>query len=198
MLTKTKVMESKPERKKGPWHIARESVQEAVIAKAKEMGYNHVTTSLISPKTLRDNPDHVLMMSYEFTGKHVFILFDRDWKDLVDINNIPTKDLTLYTVPACKNYQEVYASADLHEDGPYIVETSELKPLVPRPGYAKTAPEKEAQLDLEFDILDSTDEHDEHLSTMTIKDLYAIIQSVPVSNKEWLNEVIKKTNIKKK
>jgi len=73
MLTKTKVMESKPERKKGPWHIARESVQEAVIAKAKEMGYNHVTTSLISPKTLRDNPDHVLMMSYEFTGKHVFM-----------------------------------------------------------------------------------------------------------------------------
>jgi len=91
----------------------------------------------------------------------------------------------------------VYASADLHEDGPYIVETSELKPLVYRPGYVKAKVEKEEQLDLDFEITDSRDEHDEHLSTMTIKDLYAIIQSVPVSNKEWLNEVIKKTNIKR-
>lgn len=197
MLTKTKVMETKPEKRKGPWHIARESVQDAVIAKAKEMGYSHVTTSLISPKTLRDNPDHVLMMSYEFTGKHVFILFDRDWKELVDINNLPTKELVLYTVPACKNYQEVYASADLHEDGPYIVETSELKPLVHKPGFLKVTVEKEEQLDLDFEYSDSKDEQDEHINSMTIKDLYAIMQSVPVSNKEWLNDVIKKTNVKR-
>lgn len=184
----TKSMESKPEKKKGPWYLARERVQEAALKQAKSMGYNHVTTTLISPKTLRDNPDHVLMMSYEFTGKHVFILFDKDWNDLVDLNNNVTGELVLYTIPTCKNYQEVYTSAELHADGPYIVELNELKPLVARPGFA---PKIEASIpaDLEYPYVD--DDQDEHLSAMTIRDFYSIMKEKPVSNKSWLNTLIK-------
>lgn len=184
-------MEFKSEKKKGPWHLAKEKVQNAVIEKAKTMGYINVTPTIISPKSIRDNPHHVLLMGYEFAGKHVFVLFDKDWNDLVDKDNNFTTELVLYTVPACKNYDEVYSSVGFHEEGPYIVNITELQPLTAKPGYAK-----EPQLDFEFsDSFPAKEEQDEHLSTMTIRDLLSIIQCVPVSTKEWLNQEIKKINV---
>lgn len=185
-------MEFKSEKKKGPWHLAKEKVQSSVMEKAKSMGYNHLTPSLISPKSIRDNPNHVLLMGYEFAGKHMFILFDKDWNDLVDKDNNPTTELVLYTLPMCKNYDEVYSSVGFHEEGPYVVNINELQPVVARPGFAK-----EPQLDFEFSdsYLSKEEQQDEHTSTMTIRDLLSIIQCVPVSTKSWLNEEIKKINV---
>lgn len=178
------------EKKKGPWHLAKEKIQNSLIEKAKSMGYNHVTPSLISPKSIRDNPSHVLLMGYEFAGKHIFVLFDKDWNELVDKDNNPTNELVLYTIPSCKNYDEVYSSVGWHEEGPYVVNITELQPLTPRPGFIK-----EPQLDFEFTESYTREEQDEHLSTMTIRDLLSIIQCAPVSTKEWLNQEIKKINV---
>ena len=40
-------------------------------------------------------------------------------------------------------------------------------------------------------ILDDSSEKDQHLSSMTMKDLYCIIHNVAKSDKKWLNDLIK-------
>lgn len=204
------------EKKKGPWHEAKERIEKIAIEKAKNMGYNGITMSNIIPKTIRDNPNHILLMGYEFTGKHLFVLFDKNWDQMVDINNNLTAGLVFYTGPICKNYEDVYTSLDIHEYGPYVVPISEFN-ILP----SKVEVKKEIQPEIKFEsnsiistessktdkLLDleslnadykalfSAEEEDEHLSTMTIRDLLSIIQCVPVSTKDWLNQEIRKINV---
>jgi hypothetical protein len=40
--------------------------------------------------------------------------------------------------------------------------------------------------------LDDASSSDAHFNTMTIRDIYCIYQNVPLSNKSWLNQLIKK------
>lgn len=42
------------------------------------------------------------------------------------------------------------------------------------------------------DLFSSIDKEDDHYSKMTIRDLYCVMQNVPMSNKNWLNRLITK------
>lgn len=181
------------EKKKGPWHLAREKVQEEVMRRCKSLGYTHVTPSFVSPKTLKDNPAHVLIQGYEFTGKTVFILFDKLWNDLVDINNNPTRELVLYIIAPCKNYDDVYTSTEMHDGGPYIVPITDLRQIAVRPGFSEIPPEIEIPSFTEERGDDYSEKDDDHINNMTIRDFYAITSNQPVSNKRWLNNLIKTT-----
>lgn len=39
-----------------------------------------------------------------------------------------------------------------------------------------------------------TEKEDNHYTSMTVRDLYCMIQNVPMSNKKWLNQLISKNN----
>ena len=38
------------------------------------------------------------------------------------------------------------------------------------------------------------DDEDDHYTKMTIRDLYCMLQNIPMSNKKWLNQLIQKGN----
>ena len=59
--------------------------------------------------------------------------------------------------------------------------------------------EEQQALDLDFQKLDTadfeeelpfTEKEDNHYASMTIRDIYCIVNKVPLSNKKWLNALI--------
>lgn len=49
-------------------------------------------------------------------------------------------------------------------------------------------------IELEETTIPYTEKDDEHINSLTIRDLYAIIQDIPCSNKSFLNKIIKENN----
>lgn len=80
-----------------------------------------------------------------------------------------------------------------------IVNITDAKALTPEIKKAVVA-EKVPALFSEVDMLDIesemtemfSDKEDNHYSSMTIRDLYCMLQNVPMSNKKWLNQLISK------
>jgi hypothetical protein len=74
-----------------------------------------------------------------------------------------------------------------------ITNATALTPELKKPVTAEKAPHlfSEVDLDLESQMTEMfSDKEDNHYSSMTIRDLYCMLQNVPLSNKKWLNQLI--------
>lgn len=199
------MFESKPTEKK-PWLITQEHVAPLAISKLGKLGIklSDKKKNPIIPKNWQDFKfNHILLKPYEFNGDCYFVLVNSSWDQLVDntgkficyAESAKEENLKIYQVKSTPNFADVYTYTDFNgttTNGSYQVPITDLVEVVGIP-----VTEKISTL---FDLTDTTeddDDRDENINGMTIKDFYAIIQSVPVSNKTWLNELIKKTNIKR-
>lgn len=109
----------------------------------------------------------------EMTKKNGFYFeFVDSYLDPADVNR------TVYKFNAVDNYENVY---ELMESGTYAVPVEELDIV----RFEKTkADEFKIKVPIEVES------HDDHFSKMTIKDFAAIVWQSPVSDKEWLNDLI--------
>ena len=199
------MFESKPTEKK-PWLITQEHVAPLAISKLSKLGIklSDKKKNPIIPKNWQDFKfNHILLKSYEFSGDCYFVLVNSGWDQLVDNNgkficyaeSAKEENLKIYQVKSTPNFADVYTYTDFNgttTNGSYQVPITDLVEVA-----GSVVTEKISTL---FDMVsdkEEDDSRDENINGMTIRDFYAIIQSVPVSNKEWLNQLIKKTNIKR-
>jgi len=198
------MFESKPTEKK-PWLITQEHVSPIAINKLSKLGIkvSDKKKNPIIPKNWQEYKfNHILLKSYEFSGDCYFVLVNSGWDQLVDntgkficyAESAKEENIRIFQVKNTPNFADVYTYTDFNgttTNGSYQVPITDLVEITGGP-----VTEKISTL---FDMVSETEEdnRDENINGMTIRDFYAIIQSVPVSNKEWVNEMIKKTNIKR-
>lgn len=134
-----------------------------------------------------------------------------DW----DQNRFDATNRTLYRLPYNPNWQKesekyIEVPSDKLPTSTYAVRLSDMelvnrtdaKALYPEiatkstiakatlfsaPGETSEDPFNESELSDMF-----SDKEDNHYSSMTIRDLYCMLQNVPMSNKKWLNQLIEK------
>ena len=135
-------------------------------------------------------------MSYLDKGKKVISFFHSEISKGQDVfveftnrYNVPEfPDRTLYRWRFNPHFEEEYEKTN--EEDPtkvrYLVPIDELKVVK---SYSPAAIIKPAEVDFEFSL--PNPEKDPLISEMTIRDLAAILLQKPVSNKEWLNSIIK-------
>lgn len=210
---------SKTTEEKKPWEIARDVITPMAVKKLKSFGIDGVKDKNVFPKNIQNTTydafDHLLIKPFEFSADLYFVLTSTNWLNIVDKNGMvlgsvsspKAESIKLYKLPACDNFDDVYAFTDFGGTktkltGCYKVPTSDLIEV----GHeAKMSVDLDASdfskptaAEFEFpahDEEENDDDADANINTMTIKDLYAIMQNVPVSNKPWLNKVIKKVNV---
>ena len=119
----------------------------------------------------------VALFASEMTKGDVYIEF-------ADSENIPQDpDRRLYKWRYNPNYHEEYVSMKSGESLRYLIPVSELILIQNNPAEAEKAQENvESALDDAMDIL---------LKEASIRDLAAILWRRPVSNKQWVNDLIK-------
>lgn len=136
-------------------------------------------------------------------GQDVYVeLFD--W----DQNHYDPNQRVLYKLvhdPDWKNKTDVYVElkSDKLSTSTYAVKVSMLKVINKSDASKETAQvTKKTSTDIPFitedpfheELYDEiySEKEDVHTSAMTMRDLYCIIQNVPMSNKKWLNKLIEK------
>lgn len=82
---------------------------------------------------------------------------------------------------------ELVNSTSVTSYGPEI--TNGKKTMVTSAGTFTTNTDEDL---FDEDLFSSLDIEDDHYSKMTIRDLYCVMQNVPMSNKKWLNSLITK------
>lgn len=87
----------------------------------------------------------------------------------------------LYKMPTTPNYEHVYP---LSPKGTYTVPITDLE---------EVNPQLINKVIEEFNFKTPNQENDENIDRLTIKDLAAILWQQPVSEKNWLNELINKS-----
>lgn len=135
-------------------------------------------------------------MSYLDKGKKVISFFQSEISKGQDVFveftnrfNVPEfPDRTLYRWRFNPHFEEEYEKTA--EEDPtkvrYLIPIDELKVVK---SYSPAAIIKPAETEFEFSLPDP--EKDPLISELTIRDLAAILLQKPVSNKEWLNNIIK-------
>lgn len=183
MEFKSMSMDKLPEKK--PWAKAKDAIAAPVQDVLKKLGLGW--TKQIHPKNFYDIRDkrYVLVRENEFKSTHYFVFYDRSWMMTVDLNNtmIPETDLRVFTLDVRSNYSEVF---DNYDDETYLVPVEEFKQIYPKEVSTKGTL---------FEFAVEEELQDENISALTIRDVLSIIQCVPVSGKEWLNQEIKKINV---
>lgn len=115
----------------------------------------------------------------EFTKKNGFLL------ELIDSNLDPINPLrTVYKMEYRENFEDIY---EMLPKGTYAVPLEDLIEVKP-----KIKGELNPTFEVEETIIKS--KTDEHYSHLTIKDLASILWKEPVSEKEWLNDLINEHN----
>jgi hypothetical protein len=116
--------------------------------------------------------------------------------EFTDRNNVPEDpERTLYLWKFNPHFEEEYEKTEPTEGTGhmrYLVPVEELKVIKRYSPEATITTEKEIKLKqstLDFSLPDP--DTDPPINDMTIRDLAAIILGKPVSNKEWLNKIIK-------
>ena len=135
-------------------------------------------------------------MSYLDKGKKVISFFHSEISKGQDVfveftnrYNVPEfPDRTLYRWRFNPHFEEEYEKTA--EEDPtkvrYLIPIDELKVVK---SYSPAAVIKPAETEFEFSL--PNPEKDPLISELTIRDLAAILLQKPVSNKEWLNNIIK-------
>lgn len=115
--------------------------------------------------------------------------------EFTDRNNIPEDpERTLYLWKFNPHFEEEYERTEPAENTGhirYLVPVEELKVIRKYGPETTITPEKEIKLKPSMDFSLPNPETDPPINDMTIRDLAAIILGKPVSNKEWLNNIIK-------
>lgn len=196
-------MEEKTEKK--PWALAKERSLKPVVEKLKSMGYS-MTEEAAAKLTVTKNLTKFrtfLLNDYEFKGTNIFIIFNEDYSEYIDLEGKVCIEPQLYTLPKIENYADVYEHLNLHTYGPYAVPVADFKELSYKEGFEpkKAKPTKAPKvgtgtglLDLEIPSPD-VESWDENFSSMTVKDFIAILHCYPVSDKPEINEIIKRINV---
>lgn len=196
-------MEEKTEKR--PWQAAKERSLKAVIAKLESMGYT-MTDEAASKTTVTKNLTKFrtfLLNDYEFKGTNIFVIFNEDYSNYIDLDGKVCTEPQLYIIPKIDNYADVYENLNLHPYGPYAVPVADFKTLPYKEGFEpkKTKSVKASKVGTGTGLLDletpgpDVENWDENLSTMTIKDFIAILHCYPVSDKSEINEIIKRINV---
>lgn len=180
------------------WKKVQADILPLVKEALKTVGYSLPVKNLdkiIKPKTLREyaSGKFVYVKSFEFEKPLVAVFYQKDWSTMIDpADGTPSEELRVFVLKPCKNYADIYKAEAYDEYGPYLVPFEDFELVYPGAAIAPTAP---TLFDLAPEaMLDEEDDKDENMAAMTIKDYLAIHQCVPVSNKSWLNDVIKKIN----
>lgn len=115
--------------------------------------------------------------------------------EFTDRNNVPEDpERTLYLWKFNPHFDEEYEKTEPTESTGhirYLVPVEELKVIKKYSPEATITIEKEVKLKPALDFSLPNPETDPPINDMTIRDLAAIILGKPVSNKEWLNQIIK-------
>lgn len=174
--------------KKTAWQTAKELIVDYAINDLEKNYGIVVTASQIAPKAHRDQPDHVLFFTDEFKGNLIYVMYKKDYKTFSDERGNPVDKPIYYRLNKDKVSGFSYEKVPGTTDKSWAVPVEHLERLVPQILEIK---EKEEDHQLSFD-LEIEDDKDENISTMTLRDFYAIVQNKPVSNKSWLNNLIKR------
>jgi len=128
-----------------------------------------------------------------------------DW----DFNFFHDKERVLYYLPynphwksETDTYKEVVTTTGKSAMSTFAVKLSDLK-VINRtsassavPIVASEVPTKPVSIEDMFDEAKLSDmfseQEDDHYTKMTIRDLYCMLQNIPMSNKKWLNQLISK------
>ena len=176
--------------KKSAWQTAKDLIVDYAINDLEKTYGVSVGPTQVAPKAHRDFPNHVLFFTDEFKGNLVYVLYKKDYKTFCDENGNTVDKPIYYRLNKDKMAGFSYEKVPHVSDKSWSVPIEHLEKLVPKITEIKEPEEKEEYqlgLDLELD-----DDKDENISTMTLRDFYAIVQNKPVSNKSWLNILIKK------
>lgn len=187
---------------KGKRGYAQSIIAPLAVQKLKKLGYTGITEKDISTKNYLNytSPAYILLKESEFSGKLFYVITDKSWIGLSDtvgnfikdVDEISMDDIEIYNLPATPDYKSKYEEITFDSgfvDVSYKVPIEQLNKVETKSVIKSKTISKPEDLTL-FDDL-----KDEHINAMTIRDFYSIVQSVPASNKEWLNDIIKKTNI---
>lgn len=169
---------------------------------------------IISPKNYfadADGRSCVLIREEEFGKPIYFVLTTNDWTHISDGHNVPivhvdvakTSDITLFTIPEFIDKSLFKLSSFSTDDKKiYQVPISYLNKYSPVEDEKKSVViEKKSLSKKEIaDVMTKSgslfeDDTDENINALTIRDFYSIVNSIPASNKEWLNNVIKTGNV---
>lgn len=148
--------------------------------------------SLIPKLAYRPSGKTELYVSFFYSeiskGQDVYLEF-------TDRNNVPEDaERTLYLWKFNPHFEEEYEKTEPTEGTGhvrYLVPVEELKVIKKYSPEASITTEKEIKLKPALDFSLPNPETDPPINDMTIRDLAAIILGKPVSNKEWLNHIIK-------
>jgi len=148
--------------------------------------------SLIPKLAYRPSGKTELHISFFYSeiskGQDVYLEF-------TDRNNVPEDpERTLYLWKFNPHFEEEYGKTEPTEGTGhirYLVPVDELKVIRKYSPEASVNTEKEVKLKPVLDFSLPNPETDPPINEMTIRDLAAIMLGKPVSNKEWLNHIIK-------
>lgn len=148
--------------------------------------------SLIPKLAYRPSGKTELYVSFFYSeiskGQDVYLEF-------TDRNNVPEDpERTLYLWKFNPHFEEEYEKTEPTEGTGhirYLVPVEELKVIKKYSPEAMITTEKEVKLKPALDFSLPNPETDPPFNEMTIRDLAAIMLNKPVSNKEWLNNIIR-------
>lgn len=148
--------------------------------------------SLIPKLAYRPSGKTELYVSFFYSeiskGQDVYLEF-------TDRNNVPEDpERTLYLWKFNPHFEEEYEKTEPTEGTGhvrYLVPVEELKVIKKYSPEAMITTEKEVKLKPALDFSLPNPETDPPFNEMTIRDLAAIMLGKPVSNKPWLNDIIK-------
>lgn len=185
-------------KQKSPWQIAKDKVTERAIKELSEQYGVSASYAQIAPKVFRDAPNHVLLFTEEFSSELIYIMYKKDYTTFCDKHGVPSSDPIYFVLDKEKVAVTNYSKAAGASSKSWILPVEDLKMLQKKAKISHIAEipfEYEQEEDAEEQEEDAME--DQNMSSMTIRDFYAIMSSSPVSSKQWLNNLIQKKNGRK-
>lgn len=152
-----------------------------------EKDYEFIPKLSYKPKEIEATEPHIGLFASEISkGKDIYIEFaDRDY--------IPQDpDRRLYKWRFNPNFREEYVCVENATSVRYFIPTSEL--VLVKTNSPDVLVEQSVSPKKTPDLFTLNDD-DVSLNDATIRDLAAVLWKQPVSNKEWLNDLIKSKSI---
>ncbi len=178
-------------KQKSPWQIAKDKIAERAIKELSENYGVSASYGQIAPKVYRDNPDHVLLFTEEFSSDLIYVMYRKDYVNFCDQIGALSQDPIYFILDKIKVANSEYAKVTHGSTKSWVVPVDDLKRLEKKPKVSAVV-----EIPFEYEQEEDTME-DQNISSMTIRDFYAILSNRPVSSKHWLNTLIQKNNGRK-
>lgn len=182
-------------KQKSPWQIAKDKVAERAIKELSEQYGVSASYAQIAPKVFRDGPEHVLLFTEEFSSDLIYVMYKKDYTTFCDQHGMPSTDPIYFVLDKGKVAISEYSKATGASPKSWMLPVEDLKMLQKK---AKITHMAEIPFEYEQEEQEEEDTmEDQNISSMTIRDFYAIMSGSPVSSKQWLNNLIQKKNGRK-